>query len=118
MKVIYYDLETTGLDHRTRHAGVQICSLGAYFKEKNEKFMKYLIPTCNVHPMASRINGFQILDDELYKHGELLKDAVPLKRGLEEFLEFLEDIRGEDKDEEIILVSNILQIPYSRNFQQ
>ena len=79
LRIIYYDLETTGLNFPT-HQGVQICSIAAISHgDSYSTFNHCFIPTCEIHPKASKINGFKVSGDCLYKNNELVKDALPIK---------------------------------------
>ena len=101
-RIIYYDLETTGLDYNTD----EIISIGAIFGYNakinyniNGRFMtenyystfhKYLIPTCKITHGAYEIHGIKKYNNELYLHEHLLDNSVFPKKGLEEFMQWLE----------------------------
>ena len=62
-----------------------------------------MIPTNPINPGASRVNGFTVVDDELFHKGSLVKDAVSIKEGLESFLEFLEENAGENVERFVLV---------------
>nr|CAD7260575.1 unnamed protein product [Timema shepardi] len=109
-RVVCYDLETTGLELVD-----EIIQIGGSV-DQARIFSKYIVPaTRRVHPDAARIIGLQVVDG-----GKGLKDlrdnslvdAVDEGSGLEEFLHWLEEVRG-DVDR-IILASHgaiFLDIP-------
>lgn len=110
MKIVYYDLETTGLnwnrDAKLHHVGVQIVSIGAYFKRDEKKFESYLIPTKPIDPDATKVNGMSLNSDgDLVRNGSVVKDALELKSGLQYFISFLKDEVIRKQDEQVILVS-------------
>lgn len=112
MKIVYYDLETTGLNFnripRLNRLGVQVVSIGAYFKKDEKKFMNYMVPTVQIDPNATKINGMTLNDDgELTKNGSVVKDAVTIMKGLQDFLSFLEEEVIRKQDEKVILVSTV-----------
>jgi len=92
-KIVFFDLETTGINHPARHDGVQICSIAAATKTecgKWARFTKFLIPTCNFMYGATEINGMTVRQNQagqsyLYKRGERVKEAVPIQTGLQIF---------------------------------
>ena len=93
-KIIFFDLETTGVNHPARHDGVQICSIAAATSTANgkwRKFTKFLIPTCNFMFKATEINGMTVVQKKLYKHGKEVKEAVPIATGLQQFIDWLSD---------------------------
>ena len=102
LRVIFFDLETTGVDPRTQHDGIQICSMAAstYAKEgEAKKFLAYVKPTCAFQPRASEINGMTMKGDNLMKHGEVVETALSLRNGLQDFLTFIETIKDDEYDE-------------------
>ncbi len=106
-RLVFFDLETTDFDHRSRHARVQICQIGAYFQSGKKKFDKYLVPTCPVSPGATRVNKLSVVDGELFKDGKLVKNAQDAREGLMEFMNFLaEEVVKGDEDVKIVLVRN------------
>ena len=52
MVVVYYDLETTGLNVQRD----QIISIGA-ITENGDSFEKFIVPTCRIHKKATNIHG-------------------------------------------------------------
>ena len=89
MVVVFYDLETTGLNNRKRHRGVQIVSIGAV-TEYGATFHKYFMPTCEISEGATKVHGMYIHKyiGLLFKEG-LLMDAVEPKSGLSCFMDWL-----------------------------
>ena len=110
LQVIFFDLETTGIDSRTKHEGIQICSMAAstYNKEgEPEKFVAYLKPTCPFQPGASKVNSMKMKGGDLVKHGKIVKTALSLRNGLQDFIDFLETITDDKgKDTKIVLTAH------------
>ena len=90
-KVVYFDLETTGLNHRTQHSGVQIISIGAV-TSRTQTFETYILPTCPISQSSSDIHGITLEDGELVdKDGYILQAQDP-QDGLMAFMEWLENV--------------------------
>ena len=91
-KVVYFDLETTGLNHRTQHSGVQIISIGAV-TSRNQTFETYILPTCPISQRSSDIHGITLEDGELVdKDGYIIEEAQDPQDGLMDFMEWLEEV--------------------------
>ena len=105
MKVIYFDLETTGF-------GGQICYMAFLSSEGSSKFTKFLIPECPFNPMATKINKMNVLDGKLYKGGEIVDTAVPIEKGLKLFVDWLAQLIENNNHGKIVLVSTYLSAKY------
>ena len=90
MSVIYFDLETTGINNANGHRGVQILAIGAV-SEYGATFHRYLYPECEIDPRATNVHGIQLTDGRLYKNGVLKQNAVDQITGLELFMDWLQD---------------------------
>ena len=82
--IILFDLETTGLPLNS-----EICQISAQVLGEERVWSRYLVPTRNISPGASRVNGLRVGKDENGKR-ILLKDGkeVPAKSyidGLKDF---------------------------------
>ena len=110
LRVIFFDLETTGADERTQHDGIQICSMAAStYAKKGEakKFLAYVKPTCAFQPIASRINGMTMEGDNLVKDGKIVETALSLRHGLQDFLTFIETVKDDEgRDTKIVLTAH------------
>ena len=110
LRVIFFDLETTGADQRTQHDGIQICSMAAStYAEEGEakKFLAYVKPTCAFQPIASRINGMTMEGDNLVKYGKTVETALSLMQGLQDFLTFIETVKDDEgRDTRIVLTAH------------
>ena len=102
VKIIYFDLETTGF-------GGQICYMAFLSSEGGSKFTKFLIPECSFNPMATKINKMNALDGKLYKGGEIVDTAVPIKKGLKQFVHWLTQLIENNNYGKIVLVSTYVQ---------
>ena len=89
MTVVYYDLETTGLNKYGRQRGVQIVSIGAV-TEFGSQFHRYIIPTCGISSGATQIHGISKINGEIYKNGWLKSNALRPRDGLQTFMNWLE----------------------------
>ena len=94
MTVIYYDLETTGLNNEERQRGVQIVSIGAV-TEHGATFHRYIIPTCPISDKATDIHGIELIDGQLYKNDYLKENALDPKEGLQLFMNWLDSNNAE-----------------------
>ena len=105
MRVAYFDLETTGFPTTS-----EILQVAAITDESDANddalFNQYIYPETNYIPHgAQKVHGISIVNDELHKNGERLTDVASATEGLNDFLEFLEDLREND-DEEIVLCAH------------
>jgi len=109
VKVIYYDLETTGLRPLTGPNGVEIVQIGAVCKHTRNKNTQeldiYLVPNGRINPGATQIHG--LTRDELI--GDLLDrkydNVYRPQQGLQEFMNFVDEQRDYD-NEKILLVAH------------
>ena len=91
-RIVYFDLETTGLNHRNRHEGVEIISIGAV-SMRGQRFMNFIHPTCPIMPGATSVHGMtsngmgQLID----KYGQVV-DTVGPRTGIRAFLHFLQEV--------------------------
>ena len=88
MTVIYYDLETTGLNNRGRQRGVEIVSIGAV-TEFGATFHRYIEPPCDIDPEATAVHGISLIQGYLIKNGEWKENALDPKSGLQKFMDWL-----------------------------
>ena len=105
-RIVYFDLETTGINHSTQHEGVQICSIAAASIFHRKKFKSFLTPTCNFQSGATRINGMKLINGKLYKHNQPVQNAVKIKKGLQNFFEWISDLLNDQKVDQLVLVRN------------
>ncbi len=87
--VIFVDL--------VRHEGVQIVSIGATTVDGSKKFHEYLLPTCDIDPMASKVHGITKSTDQtkMFLNSVELEDVVSIKDGLQHFVDFLKQVSEE-----------------------
>ena len=93
MNLVYYDLETTGLNNRERQKGVQIVSIGAV-TDSGATFHRYIVPTCGIESRASEIHGIYKEDGRLFKDGVLKQNALEPQSGISCFMDWLESQNG------------------------
>jgi DNA polymerase III alpha subunit (gram-positive type) len=107
MKVVFYDLETTGLNPDNNHRDVQICSIGAVYKQ-TVTFHQYMVPTCTFSRKATEINGMTNYGGNLYLNGDRVPDAVLMEDGLENFSDFLDCSVGDKRPDhdDIVMVAH------------
>lgn len=92
-KLVYFDLETTGLDHLNKHRNVEIVSIGAVTDDdEDEEFVVHMLPEGDISTGATRVHGFVKRKGKLYFNGKRVKDAVTQKEGLEKFASFLDSV--------------------------
>ena len=100
MRIVFYDLETTGMSHSDKHRNVQILQIGAVAEDSDDEvFDQFLLPTCEIDPAATKIHGIATgRHDGLVVNNKKVA-AVEMKLGLERFLSWLERL-----DDRILLV--------------
>ena len=92
-RLIYYDLETTGLDFHNKHKDIEIVEIGAVDGVTRETFQQYIYPAGNHIPQdASNVHGISIENGKLVRNSKPL-DAVDPKTGLSNFLAWLKSFR-------------------------
>lgn len=104
MRIIYYDLETTGLHPMEGPNGVEIVQIGATSRYRGNatNFDEYLLPTMPVTQTAVNIHGLtnRILDAKL-RQGH----ASYIENGLKMFVDYIDGITLGDKEGTTVLVS-------------
>ena len=101
-KVIFYDLETTGLKPL---AAIQICEIGAVFED--QEFHQFLIPKCRIQSGATNVHGITKSGEKLFLNGTVITNAMNPEEGLKSFIDFLKGIVVTGtKNEECILVAH------------
>ncbi len=70
--VVVFDLETSGMNHQTRHRGVEIVSIGAVDLAVGNTFEKFVLPRRPISASASNTHG-------LFKQGGRLVDSGECK---------------------------------------
>ena len=115
MKLVYFDLDTTGLNKPT-HEGVEIVSIGAICDE--ETFHVEMIPTIGISKGASEVNGYRKQGGKLLYRGNEVVEAIQPKDAIKQFLDFLEKQMANDETDaggdslhKIVLISH-----YSKNY--
>ena len=100
MRIIWYDLETTGLHPIEGQNGVEIVQIGATSRYRGvaTNFDKYLLPTIPVTQQAVNIHG---LTYAKLRQGH----ASSIQDGLEMFVNYIDGITTEDRERTTILVS-------------
>ena len=91
-------METTGLNPRNRHEGVEIISIGAVSR-KGERFLNFINPWCPISSGATTHNGFyknyygdlmrKTRDGEGIEYVEYVKNP---QEGLHDFLIWLQEV--------------------------
>ena len=87
--VIFYDLETTGANRSNQHRDVQIVSIGAINGKTGEEYHEYMVPTCDIDPQASEVNGIVKSEGELFLKGVKIQAGQP-KEVLQRFMDWLD----------------------------
>jgi DNA polymerase III epsilon subunit-like protein len=89
LKIIFFDLETTDVKHPDV---AQILAIGA-ISDEGDKFTHYMIPTVEIKPEVSKINGLTMRDGRLFRKNRGVTRVVPnastVKEGLVKFMDFL-----------------------------
>ena len=53
---------------------------------------RFIIPDEDIHPGATRVNGFTKRNGQLYHNGSLVENAVSPRRGLTDFLTWIRSL--------------------------
>jgi DNA polymerase III epsilon subunit-like protein len=109
LKIIYFDLETTDVRPPNDPGVVQILSIGAISERSGsagKEFTQYMIPTCEINPEASRINGMTVRDGRLFLKNQLVPNASSVKKGLVKFMHFLAQESKQGKYELCLIAHN------------
>nr|XP_057932553.1 DNA polymerase III subunit epsilon-like [Doryrhamphus excisus] len=85
--VVFFDLETTGLDTQV----CDIIQISAVCGERD--FNAYTVPRRAITKEASRITGFSVVDGALFLRGEFVR-TVPLRNALTSLIDFLRSFSG------------------------
>ena len=83
MTVVYFCIDTTDLK-----GNVQIVSIGA-ITDDNVHFHRYINPTCDICPEATKIHGVKKIGGILHRNGWSKPKAVHPKIGLQLFVNWL-----------------------------
>ena len=87
---IYFDLETTSSGQNSK-----IVQIGAVHQDGSE-FQTFIVPDVDIHQGATKVNGFTKKDGKLYRHGNLVTNAVTPAKGLRDFLYWIENNSSND----------------------
>ncbi|KAI9546508.1 hypothetical protein NQZ68_026729 [Dissostichus eleginoides] len=80
--IVFFDLQTTGLDTKSCH----IVQLGASCE--NTIFNRYILPGIPIEYEATEVNGLTVSYGQLLLHGEPVS-TVPLYSSLKSFIDYL-----------------------------
>ncbi|KAI1899779.1 hypothetical protein AGOR_G00065260 [Albula goreensis] len=80
--LVFFDLETTGLDVTT----CEIIQIGAVCGVKT--FNRYMLPQRDIGEKSSAVNHLTVVDQALRYNGEPV-ETVPLREALTDFIDFL-----------------------------
>ena len=73
-RIVYYDLETTGLGFHNKHKDIEIVEIGAVDGETRDTFRQYILPPGNHIPRdASNVHGIYLREGALYRDEEELE---------------------------------------------
>ena len=98
--IVYFDLETTGLNHPTQK-GVGIVSIGAILG--NKKFHRFMFPRYPITPRATEIHGIVKDGDKLLLNGSPISNFSSAEDGIKAFFKF---IRKNSGDNDVILCAH------------
>ncbi|XP_054476453.1 DNA polymerase III PolC-type-like [Anoplopoma fimbria] len=85
--IVFFDLETTGLDTTVCHIIQLSAACGA------RTFNVYTLPHRELTESAKQVTGFTVSDGELFLRGKPV-DTIPLADALTSFLDFLRSFRN------------------------
>ena len=90
VKIIYYDLETTGGGRNRDHEIIQIAA-----KYNDKEFTNFIYPFGPISARATAYHGFSKdgQNRQLSFRGRLFDTGSPIT-GFREFLDFLDEVRG------------------------
>ena len=82
-EICVFDIETTSL-----HRDCDITQISASTIDGRSKFDKYILPTKNITPSASKVTGLSVRDKTLFLHGKPVT-SVDVEEGLSSFRNWL-----------------------------
>ncbi len=99
--IVVYDLETTGLGKRA-----EIMQIAASTTDKEHLFDKYILPVGYISSDATRITGLKKENGVLVnRKGETIP-TVSLKKGMSDFISFLQKLKEANASKKIVLVGH------------
>ena len=99
---VFYDLETTGFNHRTQHKEIEMVSIAAE-ADTGEVFTRHALPTVPMQPGASRVNGFTVVNSVLMFNGKPVSAVASQAEALVGFTAFLDEVSA---DKTLVLVAH------------
>ena len=91
--IVYFDLETTGLNHPTQK-GVGIVSIGAILGKK--EFHRFMFPRYPITPRATEIHGIVKDGDKLLLNGSPICNFSTAEDGIKAFFKYIRKNSGDD----------------------
>ena len=119
LRLIFFDLETTGVNPESNHDGIQICSIAASFvdledgQDHSQLFEAYFKPTCDIQPEASKVNGMEMRGNDLFMGGKLVEEALQIDDGIQSFITWINSIKDDiGEDTKIVMVCYIYDLTH------
>ena len=79
MSIIFYDLETTGLNPGRKHKGIDIIEIGAVSEQTGDIFQKYLFPSSGYIPEESfMVHRIYIHESQMYLAEMILRTQTKI----------------------------------------
>ena len=89
-RLVFYDLQTTGIAHHNKHINIEIVEICAVDIVTKNIFRQYIIPPSKNIPIeASKVHGIYQKEGGLYRNDEKLEAEEDLKKGLLNFLSWM-----------------------------
>lgn len=102
--VVYFDLETTGLNRANKHRDVEIVSIGAV-ADDGSVFHQLICPNAAIEYQATKVHGFTNSGGILCRNGRQVSALSP-EEGMEAFLDFLLQIKKKTGAKVILVAHN------------
>ena len=98
MKIVYYDLETSG---GAAHEIIQIAAI-----YNNQEFNEFICPDGPISPyVTNNIHGISKLYGELRFKGQVLESSSP-SEGFESFIDFLNGVSNDEGKPRVVLCAH------------
>ena len=89
-RLVFYDLQTTGIAHHNKHINIEIVEICAVDIVTKNIFRQYIIPPSKNIPIeTSKVHGIYLKEGDLYRNDEKLEAEEDLKKGLLNFLSWM-----------------------------
>ena len=97
MKIVYFYLETTGINNKSKPENVEIIEIGAHYE--NKMFHRYIVPNGQITRKSTDVHGLSKRGNVLHHRnkGEIFYAEKNPRKGLQKFVNWLQELKEETK---------------------